>query len=52
MLYFKNPAKAPATQAEIIAASGYPENKQISAQAKNEKIPVDAANPSKPSVKL
>ena len=51
-LDFKNPAKAPATAEEIIAASGEPKNKQITAHAIKENKPVDAANPSNPSVKL
>ena len=52
MLYRKNPNKAPATVAAIIATSGCPLNKAITAAAANAKIPVDAASPSKPSVKL
>ena len=52
MLYCKNPIKAPATVAEMIAKSVLPNDNAIIAQATNAGIPQPAANPSKPSVGL
>ena len=52
LLYLKNPTSAPATAADIIATSGYPENSAIIEHIAKGNIPVAAANPSSPSVRL